>query len=134
MIRSLSCLLVPALLAAAPTPKTLSPAATVQRQIEMFNAHDLEGFLTLFAEDLEVFELPGAAVPTGKARLRELYGERFKANPDLHASADAQILSGTFVIQKEKIKGRAEKKETLEAVVIYQVKAGRIVRMWGLRE
>ena len=134
MIRSLSCLLIPALLSAAPAPKILSPAATVQRQIEMFNAHDLEGFLLLFAEELEVFEIPGPALPTGKARLRELYGERFKANPDLHVSADAQILSGSFVIQKEKLKGRADKKETLEVLVIYQVKAGKIVRMWGLRE
>jgi len=133
MIRSLSCLLVPALLVAAPTPKNLSPAGTVERQIELFNAHDLEGFLALFAEELEVFEIPGAAAPSGKARLRELYAARFKANPDLHASAQAQMVSGDFVIQKEKISGRAGK-EALVAVTIYQVKAGKIVRMWGLRE
>lgn len=134
MIRPLSLLLVSALLSAAPSPKLLSPAATVQKQLEMFNAHDLEGFLALFAEDIEVSELPGTAAPAGKARLRDLYAERFKANPDLHASAEAQMLSGSFVIQKEKIKGRAGKKEALEAVVIYQVKAGKIVKMWGLRE
>ena len=54
MIRSLSCLLMPALLLAAPIPKNLSPAGTVERQIELFNAHDLEGFLALFAEDVDV--------------------------------------------------------------------------------
>ncbi len=134
MIRPLSLLLVSALLAAAPSPKLLSPAATVQKQLEMFNAQDLEGFLALFAEDIEVSELPGTSVPIGKAGLRALYAERFKANPDLHASAEAQLLSGSFVIQKEKIKGRAGKKEALEAVVIYQVQGGRIVKMWGLKE
>ncbi len=134
MIRALSLLLVPALLAAAPTPKVMSPAATVQKQLEAFNAHDLEGFLALFADDLEVAEVPaGAAAPSGKARLRELYAARFLANPDLHASAEAQLVSGEFVIQKEKIKGRAGK-EALVAVTIYQVKAGKIVRMWSLRE
>ena len=133
MIRPLSCLLVPALLVAAPTPKNLSPTRTVERQIELFNAHDLEGFLALFADDLEVFTIPGASVSTGKARLRELYTERFKANPDLHASAEAQMVSGDFVIQKEKIKGRAGK-EALVAVSIYQVKAGKILRMWSLRD
>jgi hypothetical protein len=133
MIRPLSLLLVPVLLIAAPSPKVLSPAATVQKQIELFNAHDLEGFLALFSEDVEVSAIPGNQAPTGKAQLRELYAQRFKANPDLHASAEAQILSGTFVIQKEKIKGRAGK-EALEAVVVYQVKAGKIIRMWGLRE
>jgi len=134
MIRVSTLLLVPALLAAAPTPKVLSPAGTVGKQIELFNAHDLEGFLALFAEDLEVSEVPaGATAPTGRARLRELYAARFQANPDLHASAEAQMVSGEFVIQKEKIKGRAGK-EALVAVTIYQVKAGKIVRMWGLRE
>ena len=133
MIRPLSCLLVPALLVAAPTPKNLSPTRTVERQIELFNAHDLEGFLALFADELEVFTLPGDSASTGKARLRELYTECFKANPDLHASAEAQMVSGDFVIQKEKIKGRAGK-EALVAVSIYQVKAGKILRMWSLRD
>ena len=134
MLRFSSLLLVPALLVAAPTPKVLSPAATVQKQIEAFNAHDLEGFLALFADDVEVSEIPaGPAAPAGKARLRELYAERFKANPDLHASAEAQMISGEFIIQKERIKGRAGK-EALEAVTIYQVKAGKILRMWSLRE
>ena len=133
MIRPVPMLLVPTLLVAAPTPKNLSPAGTVERQIELFNAHDLEGFLALFAEEVEVAEIPGTAAPTGKARLRELYAARFQANPDLHASAEAQMVSGEFVIQKEKIKGRTGK-EPLVAVTIYQVKAGKIVRMWGLRE
>ena len=135
MIRPMSLFLVPALLGAAPTPKVLSPAGTVGRQLELFNAHDLEGFLGLFAEDLEVGEVPaGKAAPYGRARLRELYAARFQANPDLHASADAQMVSGEFVIQKERIKGRADKKEALETVVIYQVRAGKIVRMWSLRD
>jgi len=134
MLRSLSCLLLPALLGAAPTPKVLSPVSAVQRQIELFNAHDLDGFLALFAEDVEVAELPGTSAPVGKARLRELYVQRFKANPELRASAEAQLTSGSFVVQREKIKGRAGKTEDLEAVVIYQVKAGKIIRMWGLRE
>jgi hypothetical protein len=134
MIHLSSLLLVPVLLVAAPTPKNLSPAGTVERQIELFNAHDLENFLALFADDVEVSEIPaGATAPTGKARLRELYAARFKANPDLHASAEAQLVSGEFVVQKEKIKGRAGK-EPLVAVTIYQVKAGKIVRMWSLRE
>lgn len=133
MIRPLSFLLVTAMGVAGPAPKVLSPAAVVEKQIETFNAHDLEGFLALFADELEVSEIPENPAPTRKARLRELYAERFKANPDLHASAEAQMVSGGFVIQKERIKGRAGK-PPLEAVVIYQVKAGKIWRMWTLKD
>ena len=43
------------------------------------------------------------------------------------------MVSGDFVIQKEKTKGRAGK-EALVAVTIYQVKVGKIVRMWSLVE
>ena len=135
LIRPLCFLLMPALLAAAPTPKNLSPAGTVQRQIELFNAHDLEGFMALFSEDFEVAELPAGVIgPRNKAWFRGLYSERFKSSPDLHASAKAQMVSGEFVIQKERIMGRADQKEAIDVTLIYQVKAGKIVRVWELKE
>ena len=134
MIRVASLLLLPALLAAA-TPKILSPAATVQRQIERFNAHDLEGYLALFAEDLEVAELPASEWGTrSKAWLRGVYAERFRTNPDLRASTEAQLVSGTFVIETERIRGRTGQAGPLDVVVVYQVKEGKIVRMWELRD
>jgi hypothetical protein len=123
--------LVPAL-AAAPAPEAPDPEAVVQAQIEAFNAHDLEAFLAAFGEDLEVATLPGGAGgSSGKARLRELYAERFRKNPDLRAAVLHRMVSGTFVIQRERISGRAGK-APLEATVIYQVKAGAICRMWTL--
>jgi len=135
MSRVASVLLVPTLLAAAPTPKVLSPGATVQRQIERFNAHDLEGYLALFGEDLEVAELPASAWGTRtKAWLREVYAERFKTNPDLHASTEAQMVSGAFVIETERIRGRVGQAGPLDVVVVYQVKNGKIVRMWSLSD
>ncbi|MDR3684859.1 MAG: nuclear transport factor 2 family protein [Geothrix sp.] len=134
MNRIASLLLVPALLAAA-TPKVLSPAATVQRQIERFNAHDLEGYLALFAEDLEVADLPASEWGTrNKAWLRDVYAERFRTNPDLRASTEAQLVSGTFVIETERIRGRVGQAGPLDVVVVYQVKNGKIVRMWELRD
>ena len=134
MSRVASLLLLPALLAAA-TPKVLSPGATVQRQVERFNAHDLEGYLALFADDLEVADLPASPWGTrNKAWLREVDAERFKAEPDLRASTEAQMVSGTFVIETERIRGRAGQAGPLDVVVVYQVKEGKIVRMWELRD
>lgn len=124
-------LLVPAL-AAAPALMASSPEAVVQKQIEAFNAHDLEAFLAVFGEGLEMAALPGGpGGASGKARLREIYAERFRKNPDLRATVLDRMVSGTFVIQRERISGRAGK-APLEATVIYQVKAGAIRRMWTL--
>ena len=135
MSRVVSLLVVPALVATAATPKVLSPGATVQRQIERFNAHDLEGYLALFAEDLEVAELPASEWGTrNKAWLRGVYTERFRANPDLRASTEAQMVAGAFVIETERIRGRTRQVGPLDVVVVYQVKEGKIVRMWELRD
>jgi hypothetical protein len=131
-MRLLPALLVPVVLVGAPGPKVLSPAGTVGRQIEMFNAHDIEGFLGLFGEALEVSPIPGGAAAFDKTHLRASCEELFRANPDLRASAEAQMVSGEFVIQKERAKGWAKKSEMDERVVIYQVKEGKIVRLWIL--
>ncbi len=135
MNHSLMLLLVPALVAAAPTPKVLAPAMAVERQLEALNAHDLEGVLALFSEDAEAADLPaGAPALKGKSGLRERYAGLFKGNPELHVSADAQIVSGAFVVQRERLKGLASSKTPVEVVMVYQVKSSKIVRMWALRE
>lgn len=131
MRRALPSLLFAPLLVAA-GPEAPGPEAVVQKQIEAFNAHDLEAFLAAFAEDLEASDLPGGqGPPAGKARQRELYAERFRRNPDLRASVLDRIVSGPFVVQRERISGRVGK-APLEALVVYQVERGRIRRMWTL--
>ncbi len=135
MNRFLLLLLVPVLLVAAPTPKVLTPAMAVERQLEALNAHDLEGVLALLSEDAEASDLPaGAPALRGKAGLRERYAGLLKGNPELHVSAEAQIVSGAFVVQRERLKGLAGAKGPVEVVMVYQVKASKIVRMWALRE
>lgn len=126
-----SMLILPVLTAAA-AQEVPGPEQVVQKQIEAFNAHDLEAFLAVFAEDLEAADLPrGQSAPMAKARLRELYAARFRANPELKAGVRERIVSGAFVIQREIISGRAGK-PPLDAVVVYQVEDGRIRRMWTL--
>jgi hypothetical protein len=135
MNRPSMLLLVPALLMAAPTPKVLSPTMVVERQLEAINAHDLEGVMALFSEDTEASDLPvGAPALSGKAGLRERYAGLFKGNPDLHVSAESQLTSGAFVVQRERLKGLSNSKASVEVVMIYQVKSSKIIRMWALRE
>jgi len=134
MIRTLSCFLLPALLLAAPHSRSQSPEAVVTRQLEAYNAHDLEAFAATYAEDVELYDFPAALrEPAGKAGLKAFYTQRFKDNPDLHASAKNQMLSGPYVIHREKVTGLMERKEPLEVVVIYLVKDGLIRKVWFLR-
>jgi hypothetical protein len=134
MIRSLSCLLVPVLLVAAPTPRSQSPESVVLRQLEDYNAHDVEAFAAAYSEDVELYDFPATLrEPKGKAGLKAFFAQRFKDNPNLHASAKDQMLSGPYVIHREKVTGLADHKEPLEVVVVYLVKEGLIRKVWFLR-
>ncbi len=90
MRRVASLLLLPALLGADPASKVLGPGAAVQRQIERFNAHDLEGYLALFADDLEVADLTASSWGTRtKAWLLRSMRSASRADPELGASTEA---------------------------------------------
>lgn len=132
LIAALSAALTTLLLAAPPAPQR-SPVRTVQAQIEAFNAHDLEAFAATFAEDAEGFDFPATPQETkGRAGLKALYAKRFQEHPDLHAGVKEQMVSGAFVIQRERISGRGAGKPALDAVVIYQVENGLIRKFWSL--
>ena len=133
MRRTACILFLCTLLGAAPPSKSLSPEQVVARQIEAYNAHDVEAFAATYGEDLELSELPSIRPASkGKPTLKADYEKIFKENPDLHASAKDQIVSGPWVIHREKVTGLAGRKDAVEVVVIYQVKDGLIRKVWFL--
>lgn len=131
MLRALLSLFPAVCLMAAPPARSLTPESIVLRQLEAYNAHDLEAFAATYAEDAELYDFPATLrIPKGRAELKAFYAARFKDNPDLHASAKDQILSGPYVIHRERVTGLAGRKEPLEVVVIYLVKEGLIQKVW----
>ncbi len=133
MHRTACILFLCTLLGAAPPSKSPSPEQVVARQIEAYNAHDVEAFAATYGDDVELSELPSVRpAAKGKANLKADYVRIFKENPDLHASAKDQIVSGGWVIHREKVTGLADRKEPVEVVVIYQVKEGLIRKVWFL--
>jgi hypothetical protein len=126
--------LVPALLLAAPPSRSQNPEAVVRRQLEAYNAHDVEAFAAAYSEDVELYDFPSALrEPKGKAGLKAFYAQRFRDNPNLHADAKDQMLSGPYVIHREKVTGLADRKDALEVVVVYLVKEGLIRKVWFVR-
>ncbi len=101
------------------------PLAVVNRQVEAFNAHDLEGFLDTYAADAVVDGLdPGGAV-RGHGALRRVYGERFTAASPPHCTVrDSLVLGGRWVVAHELITSAGR---SVELVGVFEVAAGRIV-------
>lgn len=114
----------------AATGPALDPEATVQAQLDAYNAHDIDAFLATYADDAQLFEHPAKLLASGLAQLRERYTARFK-EPNLHAVIPKRIVMGNVVIDHEKIvRTFPEGPGTSEAVAIYEVQGGKIARVW----
>jgi hypothetical protein len=110
-----------------------TPQALAQRQLEAYNAQDVERFAACYADDVEAFELPaGTLLFRGRDVMRARYARLFAANPRLHCRLTGRIVEGDFVVDHEELSGRADG-GSARAVAIYQVEAGRIRRVWFAR-
>lgn len=113
-----------------PMPPSPHPADVVQRQLDAYNARDLEALLAIYSDDAELFEHPNTPVGRGSDYLRERFGLRF-AEPNLHAELLHRITMGNTVIDHERVRRTfPEGTGTLEMTMIYQVRDGRIARSW----
>ncbi|MCX7357580.1 MAG: nuclear transport factor 2 family protein [Alphaproteobacteria bacterium] len=105
----------------------MSAADIVQRQLDAYNAQDIDGFCGCFAADCVLSELNGAVTQTGLAAIRERYQTLFRAFPENHAALVNRVVVGNVVIDHEDITRSSS--ERINAVAIYTVKDGLIARV-----
>jgi len=118
---------------AAPATKPVAaPIEVVQAQVEAYNRRDLDGFLSFYADDAQIFEYPDHLLMAGKEAMRERYQKLFEPAPALHAAILHRMTFDRFVIDQERVTGRPDG-VPIEAVATYEVKDGRIVRVTFLR-
>lgn len=104
-----------------------SPEIVVQRQLDAYNARDLDALLTTYAEDSRQFEHPGKLVASGHAQIRERMAVRFQ-EPNLHARLIKRAVMGNVVIDHEEVSRTfPEGTGRVELVAIYEVRDGKIV-------
>jgi steroid delta-isomerase-like uncharacterized protein len=78
--------------------------ATLRRMYERINAHDLDGFCELLADDfVEHEETPGLA-PT-KGGVRQFFAMQFAAFPDLRMELEDVLPSGDKVVARTTYSG-----------------------------
>lgn len=103
-------------------------AEAVDRQVDAYNAHDVEAFADCYAEDMVIVDAAGAELTRGRAQLLERYGRWFERNPALHVEIVSRIEIGPFVIDAERVTGAPD--GDIQAVAIYRVgDDGRIDRV-----
>ena len=108
------------------------PEAVVQRQLDAFNARDIEVLLGIYTEDAQMFEHPSTLLATGSEELRQRFAARFN-EPNLHATLVKRIVAGATVIDHERVaRTFPEGAGEVELVMIYEVKKDQIARAWSI--
>jgi hypothetical protein len=110
-------------------PLTLIP---VQKQLDAYNAQDLDAFLACYADDVEVVADDGRAPMVGKTAMGERYRDVFARFPDNHASLVGRLYVGPYVIDSEMVMGRGD--APLLVIAKYTVIDGLIRRVEFLTE
>jgi hypothetical protein len=109
---------------------TLTPEQVIQKQLDAYNARDLEALLRIYADDALMFEHPAKLLATGSEELRERFMTRFK-EPNLNAKLRQRIVLGNIVIDYEEVSRTfPEGTGKIELVMIYEVRNGRIAKAW----
>lgn len=105
------------------------PAAFAQRQLDAYNARDLDRFVREYTEDVQVWRLPGTEpVLVGRAALAAHYRQHRFHLPGLHAALVNRMVFGNKVIDHERVTGVQD--TPMEVAAIYEVRPDGIARVW----
>jgi hypothetical protein len=110
-----------------------TPEEIVQEQLEYYNNHDIEGFISTYSPNIKIYNMPSnTPILEGHEEMRERYTKRF-ASPDLKATIKNRMINGNFVVDFESVTG-IEKDSISEVIAIYEVYDGLIQNVWFLRK
>jgi hypothetical protein len=106
-----------------------TPADIVQRQLNAYNARDLDSFIATYRPDVRIYGFPDKLELQGHGAMRREYEKLFSENPALHARVPRRIIAGNHVIDEEIVTGLPGGR-TIRATAIYEVIDGLISRVW----
>ena len=98
--------------------------AVVERQVEAYNAHDLNGFCACYSDDVVVIDGDGNDMLRGMEAFRERYRQQFEG--DASGEIVGRLSAGSWVVDHEitRLAG-----QTLEGLVAYRVRGELIDRV-----
>lgn len=100
--------------------------AIVQRQLNAYNARDLDAFMNTYADEIKLYNFPNTLIAEGKEAMRKNYEGFFKNTTNLYCEIENRIVQGNTIIDKEKVRAGTA---TLRAVAVYEVSDGKIKKV-----
>ena len=111
-----------------------SPSDAAQRQLDAYNARNIDAFVAAYAPGCVVRAFPsGDVLLEGREAMRAQYGRQFAKCTALHAVLLARVEHECFVIDHEEVTG-LHPERVVHAVAMYEVREGLIQNVWFLKE
>ncbi len=106
-----------------------NPEYVVEKQVQAYNARDIDLFLSYYAEDAVIVRHPeGEVVARGLDAMEQTYAGMFEKSPDLECRILERIVTNSMVVDRELVTGIADRPD-IRAVAAYTVKDGLITRV-----
>jgi len=102
----------------------------VQRQLDAYNARDIDAFMKWWADDCLYYEFPARLLARGAAEIRERHVARFK-EPNLFGTLIKRIVVGNLVVDQEIVtRSFPDGPGEIDVVAMYEIEDGRIAKAW----
>ena len=102
----------------------------VQKQLEAYNARDIEDFMQWWADDREYYEFPSRLLASGANEIRERHIARF-SEANLYGKLVKRISVGNMVVDQEVVtRTFPDGPGEIDVVAIYEVENGKIAKAW----
>ncbi len=102
----------------------------IQIQLDAYNAHDIEAFMAMWAEDALYFEHPSTLLASGAAEIRARHVARFQ-EPNLFAKLNKRMVLGNKVVDQETVtRTFPEGTGKIDVIVTYEVLNGKVAKAW----
>lgn len=114
----------------ANTTLTTDTVFPVQKQLEAYNAHDIDAFMEWWADDAQYYEFPSRLLANGAAEIRERHAVRFR-EPNLFGWLSNRLSVGNLVVDQETVtRTFPEGPGEVDVIAIYEVENGKIAKAW----
>lgn len=108
-----------------------TPEQIVQAQVDAYNAHDVGALAACYADDARLVYLSGEHPPIeGKDAIRTAFGFLATQPKAFRVEIVRRTVNGPVIVDLERVHGLPPGKHLPDALAVYEVRAGRIARVW----
>jgi len=106
------------------------PCQIVQRQLDAYNARDIDAFMSYWAEDAQYYAFPSELLASGAAQIRERHVTRFQES-NLFGLLIQRMAVGNVVVDQEVVSRTfPEGPGRVDVIAMYEVAGGKIAKAW----